>query len=99
MSTVTTRPRDVADVDYLVDENGNPVEVANDTALKLETDVEQTVGMTGPTAWWRMGLLALFAIAAVLLALQLLGGNAGTDVIPGTPVTGPQTTVPVPTSK
>ena len=38
-----------------------------------------------------MGLVALMVVAVVLLALQMLGGNKGTDVIPGTPVAAPQT--------
>ncbi|HWA19343.1 MAG TPA: hypothetical protein VG757_10130 [Devosia sp.] len=83
---------DVAQVDYLVDENGQKLDVPNDTTLKIATDVEQTVGGTGPTAWWGYGLVALLIVAAILLALQLLGGNGGTNMIPGTPTTAPQQT-------
>ncbi len=81
----------VAQVDFVVDENGNPVEVANDTTLKMTRDAEQAVGATGPTGWWRIGLVALLIVVGVLLALQVLGGNKGTDVVPGTPVAAPQT--------
>ena len=62
----------------------------DDSTLKMATGVEQTIGGTGPTAWWRYGLVALAVIAVILLGLQLLGGNRGTDVIPGTPTTAPQ---------
>ena len=42
------------------------------------------------------GLIALLVVAAMLLILQLLNGNRQTEMIPGTPVTAPQTeTAPV----
>ena len=69
---------------------------AADEELKLETEAAQATGMVGPASWWRLGLIALLIVVAVLLALQLLGGNKGTDVIPGTPITAPQTNVPAP---
>lgn len=85
-----TRGPVVAKVDTLVDENGAPVAVPDDTSLKVATDVEQTVGATGPTNWWRYGLVGLGIVAAILLVLQLLGGNTGTEMIPGTPTAAPQ---------
>ena len=63
---------------------------AADEELKIETEAAQATGMVGPASWWRLGLIALLIVVAVLLALQLLGGNKGTDVIPGTPITAPQ---------
>jgi hypothetical protein len=83
----------VAKVDTLVDENGYKVDVPDDTSLKIATEVEQVTGATGPTSWWRMGLLGLGIVAAILLVLQLLNGNTGTAMIPGTPTAAPQTTV------
>ena len=62
----------------------------DDKLLRAETGVEQTVRGTGPSNWWRLGILALAVIVALLLARQLLNGNRGTDVVPGTPVTAPQ---------
>lgn len=85
----TARDAGVADIDFMVTENGDALRVPGGSTLKIATDVEQTIGATGPTNWWRIGLLALIAVALVLLALQLLGGNLGTDVIPGTPVAAP----------
>lgn len=85
-----TRGPAVAKVDTLVDENGTPVRVPDDSTLKVATDVEQTVGATGPTNWWRLGLVGLGIVAAILLVLQLLGGNTGTEMIPGTPTAAPQ---------
>ena len=87
---MTTRPG-VAQVDFVVDEAGNPIEVPDDTTLKAATEVEQTVGATGPTNWWRLGLAALAVLIAIVLVLRFAGGNTGTDVIPGTPVAAPQT--------
>jgi hypothetical protein len=90
MATIEhAREPTVARVDALVDENGNRVDVAEDSALRVATDVEQTVGATGPTSWWRMGLIGLGIVAAIFLLLQLMGGNTGTEMIPGTPTAAP----------
>ncbi|HEY4200938.1 MAG TPA: hypothetical protein VGM83_10275 [Devosiaceae bacterium] len=100
MVTTTGTPpekeRDVAEVDFLVDENGSPIEVPHDSELKITTDVEQTVGATGPTNWWRMGLLALAIVLVILGVLQMLQGGASTAVQPGTPVSAPAPTSPAP---
>lgn len=80
----------LARVDRLIDENGYPIDVPDNSALKAANDHEPTVGATGPTNWWLTGLVALLIVAAILLALQLMGGNPGTDVVPGTPVAAPQ---------
>lgn len=85
-----TREPTVAKVDTLVDENGYKVDVPDDTSLKVATEVEQVTGATGPANWWRIGLVALGIVAAILLVLQLLGGNTGTEMIPGTPTAAPQ---------
>lgn len=66
---------------------GHPVA---DEELKLETEVAEATGATSPTSWWLIGLGALLALAALLFALQFLGGNKGTDVIPGTPIAASQ---------
>ena len=58
--------------------------------LKLATEVAEARGVTSPTAWWRLGLVALAIVIALLLAMQVLGGNKGTGVVPGTPVAAPQ---------
>lgn len=86
MAKVAPRSRTVAEVDYLVDENGAPLDVPDNSALKFATDVEQTLGSTGPANWWRLGLALLAAIVVIILVMQLIGGGApGTDVQPGTP--------------
>ena len=69
-----------------------------DEELKLETEVAEATGVTSPTEWWRIGLIVAAILVAILLAVQLVGGNKGTDVIPGTPVAAPQNNVPVPTA-
>lgn len=81
--------RDVAAVDYLVDENGARVDVADDSTLRMAAGAEQTVGATGPTNWWRLGLLALAIVVVILFVLQLLNGAPGTDMQSGTPVAEP----------
>jgi len=69
-----------------------------DDELRLETEAAQATGVTGPAGWWRIGLVVLLVLVAIVLAMQLLGGNKGTDVIPGTPITAPQNNVPVPSA-
>ena len=76
MAATTTRPRDHVS--------------AADEELKLETEIAQATGVRSPASWWRLGLVGLMVLAIVLLALQYLGGNKGTDVVPGTPVAAPQ---------
>lgn len=88
MAQVAGKP--AAKVDFLVDETGARIDVPDDSTLRVTTEVEQTVGATGPTNWWRLGLIVLAALALVLLILQIFGGGPpATDVIPGTPVTAP----------
>ena len=74
-----------ASVDFVVDENGSPIDVRDGSLVRPAVGEEPSVGATGPTNWWRRGLIALGIVAAILLALQLLGGVPGTDVQPGTP--------------
>jgi hypothetical protein len=89
--SASARPGSVAQVDHLVDERGYAIPVAEDSSLKIASEMEPVVGGTSPTNWWRAGLVALFIVAAILLVLQLLNGNRQTEMIPGTPVTAPQT--------
>jgi len=76
----------VARVDYLVDENGAKLDVADDSELGVTHDLERSVGSTAPTAWWQIGLIGLGIVALILLVLQIFGGTPGTNVQPGTPV-------------
>jgi hypothetical protein len=85
------KPGSVAQVDNLIDEHGYKIPAPDDTSIKVASELDPSVGGTGPTNWWRYGLVALAIVAAILLTMQMLGGNKGTDVIPGTPVAAPQT--------
>jgi len=82
----------VARVDQLVDENGAPIAVPEDSALEVTDKIEETIGATGPTAWWRYGLLALAILVAIVLFGQLMMGGSVSDLPPGTPATAPQQT-------
>lgn len=90
MADQTRHEPTVAQVDRLIDENGAPVEIPEDSELRLTHAVEETVGGTGPTAWWRIGLIALAIVVVILLLFQLLLGRTSTDVAPGTPTTATQ---------
>lgn len=83
-----------AAVDFLVDENAQRLDVKDDSIIRPATEREPGIGATGPTNWWRRGLIAVGIVAAILLTLQLFGGTPSTDVQPGTP-TAQQETAPV----
>jgi hypothetical protein len=84
-----------ASVDYLVDENGAPLDVPDGSTVRPARNDEESVGSTGPTNWWGYGLIALAAIALVLVLTQVFSGSPGTDVQSGTPVAEPDVTTPV----
>ncbi len=90
--SASAKPGSVAQVDNMIDERGYKIPVNDDSSIKIASELDPAVGGTGPTNWWRYGLVALFVVAALLLGLQLLNGNRGTDMIPGTPVAAPQGT-------
>ena len=65
---------------------------AGDSAWALAVVLGPVV-VLGAGAAWGAGhrwLALAGAVAAILLALQLLNGNRQTEMIPGTPVTAPQ---------
>jgi hypothetical protein len=89
--SASAKPGSVAQVDHLVDETGARIPVGENESVKIAGAMEPVMGGTSPTNWWRAGLVALLIVAGGLLLLQVLGGNPGTDVQPGTPVAAPQT--------
>ena len=92
MASKTNEPG--ASVDYLVDENGQRLDVRDNSTVRGARDNEESVASTGPTNWWMYGLGALAALAFIVLVLQLGSGTPGTDVQPGTPVAAPETPAP-----
>ncbi len=100
MATVikmSPRPgRETARVDFLVDENGERIDVPDDSGVQPTRDSERAIGATSPASWWRWSLVALGAVALVLLIMQVFSGTPGTDVQPGTPVAAPQEPAPQP---
>lgn len=106
---MNTDRRDVADdaenrarhpgaaVDYVVDETTAPVDPPREEVVVAADAPEPRVAArTGPSRWWRMGLIGLATLVAMLLVLQFLsGGPASTDVVPGTPADAPGPTAPV----
>lgn len=67
-----------AKVDFLVDERGSPIDVPDNAGIRQAGAGDTQVGGTGPANWWRLGLLTLAVLIAILLAIQLLtaGGPA-----------------------
>ncbi len=100
MATVikmSPRPgREAARVDFLVDENGERIDVPDDSGVQPTRDSERAIGATSPASWWRWSLVALGAVALVLLIMQVFSGTPGTNVQPGTPVAAPQEPAPQP---
>ena len=89
--SASAKPGSVAQVDHIPDERGYKIPVGEDSSLKIASEMEPVFGGSSPTNWWRAGLIALFIVAAMLLVLNFLNGNRGTDMIPGTPIAAPQT--------
>jgi hypothetical protein len=87
-------PPTVAQVDFLVDENGARIDVPDNSSVAPTDQSERSVGSTSPANWWRAGLIALGVVAFILLVLQFFSGSPGTDVQPGTPVAAPEQQVP-----
>lgn len=79
----------VAKVDFLIDENGSKIEVADGSDLRPTGDVEAAMGATSPANWWLYGLVAVVIVAGIVLAMQIFSGAPGSDVLPGTPTSEP----------
>ena len=98
---MATVPKDrepkVAKVDHLVDENGSPVDVPDDSALEVANELDPSVGATSPTNWWLYGLVGLGIVVVILFLMQIFGGAGGTDVETGTPTSEPMVEAPAET--
>jgi hypothetical protein len=75
MSAETRQPPKVAQVDQVMDENGQPIALPENSTLEVTREVEETIGGTGPTNWWKRGLIAVGIVVVILLAFQLLASN------------------------
>ncbi len=75
MSAYVRRTPKVARVDQLIDENGQPIALPENSTLRVTRDVEETVGGTGPTNWWKRGLIGVGIVVVILLGFQLLASN------------------------
>jgi len=86
MATTPKQPvPEVAKVDVLIDENAAPIDVPDNSPIKVAGEHEETVGATGPTNWWLYGVVGLAIVVAVLFVMQMFQGAPATDVQPGTP--------------
>jgi hypothetical protein len=70
----------VAQVDQVIDENGMPIALPEDSTLQVTRDVEESIGSTGPTNWWKRGLIAVGIVVVILLGFQLLASNTRAPV-------------------
>lgn len=86
---MATAPNDgaptVANVDFLVDENGSRIDVPDGSPIKVAGEHEESVAAAGPTNWWLYGVIALAIVVAVLFLMQMFQGAPATDVQPGSP--------------
>jgi hypothetical protein len=73
----------------LVDEAGHAIEAAEEkiehASLEAATAVEERVGDAGPWVWWRLGVIAVAILIALLLFLQFRGGYTGSADAPAAP--------------
>lgn len=69
-----------AQVDQVIDENGMPIALPEDSSLQVTRDVEETIGATGPTNWWQLGLIGIGIVVVILLGFQLLASNTRAPV-------------------
>jgi hypothetical protein len=83
-----------AAVDFVVDENGERLDVTDDSLVRPSNDDRVAIASTGPTNWWRYGVIGVGIVALILLLMQLFQGTPGTDVQPGTPVAAPEIVAP-----
>lgn len=67
--------KETARVDSIVDENGEKIILAPDSALGDGPGTTKPIGATGPTGWWRLGLVALAALVLVVLIGSWIGGG------------------------
>ena len=81
----------VANVDFLIDENGSKIDVPPASDVRPTGDVEAAMGSTSPANWWLYGVLGLGIVIAVVLLMQMFSGAPGTDVQPGSPTAAPVT--------
>jgi hypothetical protein len=86
MSADTRRAPKVARVDQLIDENGQPIALPENSTLRVTREVEETIGGTGPSNLWKRGLIGVGIVVVILLAFQLLASNTRA------PVTAPAAT-------
>jgi len=59
-------------VDFLVDEEGDVVELPESEAPEIEEEIEEAVESTSPSAWFGWGIFALGGIIAILGLLQAI---------------------------
>ncbi|MDB5562134.1 MAG: hypothetical protein JWN11_1552 [Hyphomicrobiales bacterium] len=77
--------------EFMLIEEDSHLGVPDDAALRVETALEQVVHDRGPAGWWRLGMVALAAVALVLLIAQIISG--GPPKVP-VPASAPVTTAP-----
>jgi len=94
MAIQDSKAPNVANVDFLVDENGSRIDVPEGSAVRPTGDPEASVGATSPTNWWLYGIIGLAIVVALLFLMQMLNGAPGTDVQPGTPTAEPVVETP-----
>ncbi len=80
MATDAKGPQ-VARVDQVIDENGVPMALPEDSTLQATHDVERAIGSTGPSNWWQLALIGIGIVAAILLGFQLLASNTTAPVV------------------
>lgn len=63
---------------HLVDETGAYITLPDQEAPAQAHGGEPSVGATGPTNWWRRGLLLIATLIALVIILQVVTGGGVT---------------------
>ncbi len=68
-------PEEDVATDAVVDETGARLDVPNAKTVTQAHYGEPTIGATGPTNWWRIGLVVMALLILGIILMQWLGGG------------------------
>jgi len=73
---IPAAPADNIPTNSVVDETGARLDVPEDKTVTQAHFGEPTIGATGPTNWWRIGIVVMGILILALIILQLMSGGS-----------------------